>query len=200
MGYRSVGPGRDHATIQDAIAAVSASAPLTEVETIEVFAGTYAENVVVPSITGESATAYVDLRVAAADQHNGTAGTGVLVDPGGKGTCFWVEGAFTRITGFEITNSAPATSDEGIRVIGGDLLVDQCLIYDIVDDGGQSDGIYTGNWNVSGLTIRDTIIYGMARCGVHFQMWSTGTAYAQDATIDGCDISSCAYGIGYRLE
>jgi hypothetical protein len=146
---------------------------LTETERGDVYNDkTYAENITFSGSTTD-ADNYMYLTVPIAERHNGTAGTGVKLDPSSSGHAFYVRDQYTVIEGFEITGLA-GTSDEGVRLGASNNEADYTslrylLIHDL--NTSQQDGVYTGIWDVFGVSIENTIMYDIARAGIHMQMY-----------------------------
>jgi hypothetical protein len=116
----------------------------------------FTERLIIDGSTTD-ATRNITLTVASGNRHNGTAGTGVVLDPAAGGDALIVQDDYTRIEWLEVTGW-PGGGDDGL-LIDADLT---SYAYMIVHDGGDgdSDGFRlkenSGNWTA---TVRNSIAY-----------------------------------------
>ncbi len=169
------GGARDHATytaaqavhVQDLVAADS-------LLTFEAYDDNdLVENLTITGWTSD-ATRYSIWTVAVNERHDGTRQTGVTIDPSSSGHCITISNSFVRIQYIELTGVA-ADSDEGVRVTGNvsNTWLKWLLIYDL--ERASSDGIYTGDWDITNLNIEGCIIIDINRAGIHMQQFVSGT-------------------------
>ena len=137
----------------------------------------FTESLTINSISGTpSITAYLHIKAAAANAHEGVAGTGHARIRNTTGNrVFQVETDFTYISDLEIQTDTTGSSDEGIRITSGtdDVLISRCIIW-TDRTGADQDGIYTSNWSAT-IAVDNCVIYGYNRSGIHMQMNSGGT-------------------------
>ena len=190
--------GGDYTTIQGAIDGFSSEVTNTNLVTgdelyrISVEAGTYAETLGVDETAGTDATRYIEIVPQSGDWHDGTAGSGVIVEPtSGSGATLTILDSFTRVRGIEIRADAGSgrvcveLGDSSHTAEGA--IVEQCLIYGNGNSSFTTDGVRTGNWDAgtstNPLVIRSNAIWNCDRAGVFFQNASAGSAYDQYADV-----------------
>jgi hypothetical protein len=145
---------------------------------------------------------FMQLSVHLAARHDGTAGSGVVLDPSAAGTAVTVQTDYTRIDGLEITGWTGADS-EAVRINAQNTTFSHMIVHGAADT--DTDGFYLvpnqGDWLAS---IRNTIIYDVGRAGVHLEN-NAGTAYLtyrlDNVTIYGCGGSTgtASFGGGTTL-
>ncbi len=201
--------GRDYATIGAWVTATAVDLVAAgDIEVGELYNDSvFDEHVVIDGATTD-ADNYRILRVADGEGHNGTyAGAGVTVRPSDSGHVFEVLEDFMQMgAGMLIELRNGTSSDEAVRI--GDASNDalRTLVEDAIiwDSGGASDadGVYGGNWTVGGNTnpvvVRNCIIHGFERAGIHMQNFASSRTHWWD--IVNCTIVNCGRAIGYDLR
>ena len=132
-----------------------------------------AENLTIDGFTTD-ATRYAIWTVAAGERHDGTRGTGVTIDPTSGGHAVHVLDNNMRVEYLELTGVVD-DSDEGVRIGDGisNLWLKWLLIYDL--ENASSDGIYSGDWNITNINIEGCIIIDCDRAGIHMQQFGNFT-------------------------
>lgn len=148
---------------------------------------------------GTSVNSYVWLTVDAANRHAGVWDTtkARIAYTGTATAAIEIDSDWVRVDWLQIlrTGAGFGASDEGIRVREStDVLLDYLIIWaDVLDDG--TDGIYTGNWAITRLSISNSVIYGWDRGGIHLQQFGS-SAINQDLRIDHCAVGASGRGDG----
>jgi hypothetical protein len=162
--------------------------------------GVFTENVVFSGATTDSCH-YMWLMVAVGQRHNGTAGTGVRIDPASADAhAFDVQSHYTRIDGFEVTGWE-GSSREGVHIDADNTTYSNMIVHGATDS--DSDGFYlepnSGNWTA---TIRNTVVYGIPRAGIHLQNY-TGTATLaynlENVTVYNCGGGNASFDGGVSI-
>lgn len=129
---------------------------------------------------------YMQLRVADGHRHNGTAGTGAILD--GEDTRIYgiqLQDDYTCIEGLEIKNFRGANGAAAIEVEdAANVLLSQLLIHDFASPENSVVGI-KGSDN-SEFTARNCIIFNGDTAGIRITQ-SSGTATVQNCTVFGMD-------------
>ena len=139
------------------------------------------------------------LTVASGQRHNGTAGTGVVVD--GRGiTKFGMndQDDFTRIDSLELARFKKA-SDSGFASIvttGVNAIYSHLLVHDFLEPTANGDGIRVsataGGWS---FTLRNSILYHGDRSGVRIDE-ATSNVTVENVTIHDMDTFGLSIGGG----
>ena len=160
--------------------------------------GTFTAGVTIDGSTTDS-TRYMWLTVADGQRHNGTAGTGVKIDPTTAGNVITVSDNYTIVDGFEITGFGSAGGlYSGVQINGASTVtVRRMLIHDDVLNA-SSKGILdylTGG----GHSIYNNIIYGGSQAnaiqaGIYINGASAGSKIYNNTIYN-----SAYYGIGVSV-
>jgi len=110
--------------------------------------------------------------VGTSQRHTGIQGTGYTLIPSGTGIALQIDEDFTVVEGLEIKLENGGDSDEGVRFDADNCLLDACIIWTAQSVSNQ-DGVYVPNGDFI-FNIRNCIIYGWDRAGVHIQIFSAG--------------------------
>lgn len=155
----------------------------------------YADSTFVEGVTIDGSETSVDnfmwLTVAPESRHDGTAGTGAVVDPLIGGHAIEIVDSNTRIEWVEVTDwsNGPVNSVDGINVRAANVLIQNVIVHhdghDIANTNSDADGI---RLEVDGgsLRIRNSIVYSVARMGI-----GTQTLVNASIVIDNCTVHSC---------
>ena len=121
------------------------------------------------------------------ERHTGTAGTGVVINPGGDGDVFQIRTASApattishlEMTGF--TGSAGSIAGVRIRTVAAGVIqtIDSCIIHD--DDLTTQLGIWVSDATAT-VNIRNSIFYDTSQ-GLHLS--------SPNVTVENCTIVSC---------
>lgn len=199
---------RDHATITIWEAATDLDLVATDtIEIGECFDDTrFEEIVVIASAAGDTdSTHYRILRAASGEGHDGTvSGAQVTNFTTGGGHAFHVSESFFQLgAGMLIQLGAPGSSDECVHISDGveGLLIEKAILY-TVSNASSIDGVYSGDEDVgtaaNPITIRNCVISGMPRAGLHAQQHSAATPHDLFYRVINCTITDCGRGIGWR--
>lgn len=140
---------------------------------------------------------YMHLTVAPGQRHDGTAGTGVVVDGQGA-TKFGIQDLddFSRVEWLELVRFKKA-SDSGfasIVTIAANALYNNLLIHDFLESTATGDGIRTsttaGAWS---FTARNCIVYDGDRTGIRVEEPSS-TITVENSTIYSMDAIGVSVG------
>jgi len=116
---------------------------------------------------------YRVMRAADGEEFNFDWGSpaGVRFDPNTSGHVMQVGESYMQLWKLGITNSSPASSDEGIRILSGCLVlyIEKLHIHGFSQADG--DGIYVPNQNFD-ITAKDCTFTSIHRAGMHFQHYS----------------------------
>ncbi len=137
-----------------------------------------------------SANNYIKIYTTTAARHDGTAGTGYVLEPSSASHGIQILENYTRIEGLEITNW---TTNSGGSYDGINIAADHCLIDSVIvhDDGhgtesnSDAGGIQTDTDNIT-VTIRNCIVYDLARWGI-----STHNTDGTTFDIENCTVYKC---------
>ncbi len=143
---------------------------------------------------------YVKVTVAAGHRHNGAAGTGFRIEPSTAGHGIQTLEDYTQIEWVEITDwSTEVTgSYDGINLQADNALVQYVLIH---DDGhgtqtnSDCNGITVELNNITS-TVRNSIIYHIARSGVTIHNITGATLNIYNTTVYSCTEADTASGYG----
>ena len=120
----------------------------------------------VSSIT--DALHYMHLTVAVGQRHDGTAGTGVVLDGANTPQSIRLEDDFTVVEWLEIKRVTGAGAPAAIVADAANLLIAHLLIHDFFDPAGAVSGIRALNSGTS-YTVRNSIIYDGDAFGIRNQ-------------------------------
>lgn len=152
----------------------------------------FAENVVIDgSIT--DAEHYMWLTVAPGHRHRGVAGTGVVIRPPTAGHGVLMADAHTILEWVEVTEWSfeSAGSFDGVNIIADQVLVEHVLVH---GDGHGS----IANSDANGITlegdgltatVRNSIIYDVARTGVAIHEVNGATLFVINTTVHRCTVA-----------
>ncbi len=155
---------------------------------------TFTENVVIEGSTTDPQH-YMHITVAPESRHDGTAGTGVVINPPGTGHGIQILDKYTIVEWVEITDwtdDTPNPSHDGINIQATGVLVQNVIVH---DDGHDASGIPENDSDANGIiielndisaTVRNSIVYNLARHGI-------GIHDAQRATltVENCTVLRC---------
>ena len=149
------------------------------------------------SINGSvtDATHNITLTVDPGNRHNGTAGTGVVLDGAAPVAHFGVNvrDDYTVVEWLEIQKvhdpAQPAST--AVRVEGSNILLQNLLIHDFLEPAQADIGIKTDPAGGSTFTVRNTIIYDGDNRGIN-------TAVGDTVTIENCTVYGMENGVYNR--
>ncbi|OGS36692.1 MAG: hypothetical protein A2293_13390 [Elusimicrobia bacterium RIFOXYB2_FULL_49_7] len=156
------------------------------------------------------ASHYMWLTVANGERHNGTAGTGVTLDPAGTGHAITVLDSFAIVEGLEVKGwGAPGMCNQGITVAGAHTQIRYCLVHDevgynygsgisftgndvkiyrniVYETSGTSmtHGISDGNGWLTGVAIKDNTVYNIHGTGIHKISGSSSDSIFNNIVVD----------------
>ncbi|MCR4283912.1 MAG: peptidoglycan-binding protein [Parcubacteria group bacterium] len=134
---------------------------------------------------------YIKIYTAIDARHKGVAGSGYRIAPNVPGNTITVNEDYTRLIGLEIKlSSAPAVSDEGVRIQANNVSIDKSIIWSGNKNVADTDGIYQGNSSYT-VGINNSIIYGFSRACIHAQSYSSTAAYNQTWNIKNSTLFNC---------
>ena len=111
---------------------------------------------------------YMHLTVAVGQRHDGTAGTGVVLDGANTPQSIRLEDDFTVVEWLEIKRVTGAGAQAAIVASSPNLLITHVLIHDFFDPVGATSGIRALN-STSSYTVRNSIIYDGDQFGIRNQ-------------------------------
>ncbi len=129
--------------------------------------GPFAETLTIDGSTTDSSH-FMHLTVAPGQRHNGTAGTGVVLD-GQVADRMGIEvlDDYTLIQWFDLKNHHGPTGRPGIRVNAAtNVLIQFMLVRDFFDALSNTEGISMRQAQVNGFTVRNSIIYNGDAAGI----------------------------------
>ncbi|MHC4428750.1 MAG: DUF2341 domain-containing protein, partial [Planctomycetota bacterium] len=124
--------------------------------------------------------------------HDGTAGSGVVIDPTVNGPCLLIQDDHARIEGLELTGWQGGGS-EGVRIEADQTSYSHMIVHDNDLGNQNADGIFIydqGDWTA---TIQNTIIYNVERTGIYLLQNNTSwdvTFNLQNVTVYNCGFNS----------
>lgn len=195
MATRTInsGGGADHTTISAWETYVNGLGSLTEDQIGEIQnAATYSEQVVFSGSTPNGNR--IILTAAVGARHDGKDGAFASVRDS-VGRVIEINHANVTIEHLVIEQQGTGGSWEGIRVAsGGDnCVIDSVVCFPTTAGSSSQDGVYTGNWAVSNLEIKNSIFYDWGRGGINIQNYTGGNA--QDVDIENCLCVDCGSGV-----
>lgn len=122
--------------------------------------GPFTETLTIDGSTTDSSH-FMHLTVAPGQRHNGTAGTGVVLD-GQVADRMGIEvlDDYTLIEWFDLKNHHGATGFPNIRVNAAtNVLIQYLLVRDYLDASSNTEGIAMRQGQVNGMTVRNSIIF-----------------------------------------
>ena len=146
----------------------------------------------------------ITYKAATGQQHDGTYGSGILLEPSTSGHAFSIEADHVHFQGLEVAPGS-AASDECFRVTSGvlGLRVDCCILrpYTLGSTPSDQDGVYAGNYSVGSatypITVTNCLLVGFTRAGLHAQDYSGNTHACYWDSICNTFIGG-VFGFGYR--
>lgn len=150
----------------------------------------FTDNLVISGATTD-ANYHIVLTAVGDNRHFGIADGGVALDPAAAGHAITVESDYTVVEWLEIRNWT-GMSSEAVRINAHDTLYNYILAHDAVSD--DSDGFYlqpaSGDYTA---TIRNSIVYNVARAGIHLQNHTGGNTLTLD--LENVTVYNCGTGI-----
>ena len=139
------------------------------------------------------ATHNITLTVALGNRHDGTAGTGVVLDGVNTDQGIRVEDDFAVIEWFELTRNRGSLNAAALVVQdASNVLIQQVIIHDFLDLGNFVTGIRAQS--NSDYTVRNCIIYDGGRAGIRNNTASS-TGLVENCTVYGMVDSGTGTGI-----
>ncbi len=156
---------------------------------------TYDETVTIGGATTSSST-YRRLTVDESVRHDGTAGSGPVIDPSSNGHVFTVEEDYFKAEWLDITDWH-GESSEAFRVNGDEFSISHCILHDSTEN--QQDGVFAGS---DGITIHadNCIAYSLGRTSFYIQSAQNATFNVKNVTVYNITVahtSSRYYAIGF---
>jgi len=151
--------------------------------------GPFTESVIIDGSTTD-ACRFMWLRVAPGHGHNGTAGTGVVLDPSLDGHGFAVLDDYTRLDGFEVTGWTGA-GNEGVRIQADWTSYNQMIVHDPGAPDLSADGFHffdLGSWTA---TIRNSIVYNIDRAGIY--LLQNSTPWNMVLNLENVSVYNCGF-------
>lgn len=152
--------------------------------------GVFSENVVISGASVDE-THYRVLTVAEGHRHRGVAGTGVVISPTQAGHGVAISEDFVRLAWLEVTDwsTDSAGSFDGVSIVAENVLLEYLLVH---DDGhgnvynSDSGGIQLER-SFGSATIRNSIVYGVARSGIAIHDSNDATLVIDNCSLYRCD-------------
>jgi hypothetical protein len=129
--------------------------------------GPFTETLTIDGSTTDSSH-FMHLTVVPGQRHNGTAGTGVVLD-GQVADRMGIEvmDNYTLIEWFDLKNHHGPTGFPNVRVnTATNVLIQHMLVRDFFDASGNSEGIAMRQGQVNGMTVRNSIIFNGDAVGI----------------------------------
>ena len=124
----------------------------------------FTDSLVIDGATTD-ATHNITLTVAPGNRHDGTAGTGVVIDPNANGHGIAVLVDHTRVEWFEVTGWQGG-GNEGVRIQADNTSYHYMIVHDHDSPNQNGDGFHfkdNGDWTA---TIQNSIVYNIERAGI----------------------------------
>ena len=162
---------------------------------------TFTESVIIAGSTTD-ADHYLELTAAPEARHQGRERTGVVISPAVAAHAIAVGTDYTRISWLEITDWSvgAAASLDGINITASNVLVEHVIVH---DDGSPAtetepdcNGI-TVEANFASATVRNSLVYRVARAGVSVHSVADATLVVENVTAFDCvlnDVAASGYG------
>ncbi|MCH7797809.1 MAG: right-handed parallel beta-helix repeat-containing protein [Planctomycetes bacterium] len=126
---------------------------------------------------------YMTLTVAESQRHDGTAGTGVVLDMGGASVNVPVQiwDPYTKFEWFEVTNSNKDGST--VKTAATNCELSNLIVHDVIKWGIAS-------WDSGTTTVRNCVVYDTGEVGI---IIFRGTTTVENCTVDGTDSAAGIY-------